>query len=284
MAETDHGAVSRIERATMLNQSLVCCGLDPDLTRFPEEIARKNWSIEQKVRLFLETVVDVTGPMVCAYKIQKAFFESFHDGHAVIHDLVAYIHSHLPLIPVILDCKIGDIDNTMSAYLRTAFEVLDVEALVISPYMGDDVLQPFSQLPEKAGIVLVRTSNPGARVVQDIEMKDGRPLWRHILDLVVHRWNGAGNLIPVLSADSCAVASDIRLSLPKGSLIFVAGYGAQGGTAEQVQAFLNSSGTGVVVNSSRAILYPYSTSDTQWRSAIQKQVAKMRDDLNGARP
>jgi orotidine-5'-phosphate decarboxylase len=284
MVETNRHAVSRIERATTLNRSLVCCGLDPDVRRFPEEITQKAWPLETKVRRFLETVVDLTGPMVCGYKVQKAFFGAFRDGDALIQELVAYIHSTFPAVPVILDCKIGDIDNTMAAYLRTAFDVLNVEGIVVNPYMGDDVLQPFSELPEKAGIVLVRTSNPGARVIQDLELKDGSPLWRHVLDLVVRRWNGAGNLIPVLSADSGAVSEDIRMSLPKRSIVFVAGYGAQGGNAEQVKAFLDSSGAGVMVNSSRALLYPYSTSEKHWRFAIQRQVAKMRDDLNGLRP
>jgi orotidine-5'-phosphate decarboxylase len=284
MVEEYRHAVARIQRATLLNRSLVCCGLDPDVRRFPEEITQKNSPLEAKVMHFLETVVEITGSMVCAYKIQKAFFGPLRDGDAMIQELVSYIHSAFPAVPVILDCKIGDIDNTMSAYLCSAFDVLDVDGIVVNPYMGDDVLQPFSQLPDKAGIVLVRTSNPGARVIQDLELKDGGPLWRHVLNLVVHRWNGAGNLIPVISAESAAVAGDIRQSLPEGALVFVAGYGAQGGDAEQVNSLLDSSGAGVIVNSSRALLYPYSNSETHWRCAIQQQVAKMRDDLNGLRP
>src|ERR1035437_2529076 len=205
------------------------------------------------------------------------------DGHSVLRDLTAYIHYRHPKIPVFLDCKIGDIDNTMTAYLRTAFELLKVEGMLINPYMGDEVLRPFSALPNKIGIVLVKTSNCGARIIQDIQTMDGRPLWKRVLDLVIHRWNDRGNLIPVLSADCPPTANELRMGVPDETIIFVAGCGAQGGTAGQVRDFLNSSSAGGVVNSSRALLSPYRASDPEWRSAIRRQVRGMRNNLNEAR-
>jgi len=280
MTEDKRDARALLAEAIKSKGSLVCCGLDPDLSRLPLEIKTKTCPPAEKALCFLREVVEATAPYVCAYKVQKAFFEPLPGGHEALAAVVTYIHRCYPEIPVFLDCKIGDIGHTMKAYLHTAFEILHVDGLVTNPYMGDDVLQPFATLPTKIGIVLVRTSNPGADVVQEIRTADGRPFWKHVLDLVVNRWNRAGNLMPVLRAAPDYGPDPMRKSIPDDMTVFVAGYGAQGGTASGVTQFLNSSGAGAIVNSSRALLYPAGIDGPAWRSAIVAGAAGMRIELN----
>jgi orotidine-5'-phosphate decarboxylase len=282
MEKDNRDAQALLAGAIESQESLVCCGLDPDFTRIPLEIKTKTCPPAEKALAFLHEVVDATVPYVCAYKIQKAFFEPLPGGHEAMRSVITYIHRCHPEIPVFLDCKIGDIGNTMKAYLHTAFDLLNVDGLVVNPYMGDDVLRPFATLPEKTALVLVRTSNPGADVVQEIRGLDGRPLWKHVLDLVVHRWNTAGSLMPVLSVSNDQ-PDPLRKSIPDDMIVFAAGYGAQGGTAVGVGPLLNSGGAGVVVNSSRALLYPLGIDGPEWRSAIRAAAMEMRDEINQQR-
>lgn len=283
MGENNRGAQAMLAEAIDSKGSLVCCGLDPDLVRIPLEIKTKSCPPAEQALLFLHEVVEATAPYVCAYKVQKAFFEPLPGGHEALASVVTFIHRYHPEIPVFLDCKIGDIGNTMKAHLRTAFDVLNVDGLVLNPYMGNDVFRPFTTLPAKTGIVLVRTSNPGADVVQEIRAFDGRPLWKHVLDLVVHRWNTAGNLMPVLRASFDDEGDPVRKSIPNEMVVFVAGYGAQGGTASGVAPFLNAARAGAIVNSSRALLYPAGIDGPAWRSAILAAATGMRDEINQQR-
>lgn len=261
--------------------SLVCCGLDPDIKRIPDDIFRRYATDETRIMNFLASVIDITIPHVCAYKIQKAFFDSLDNGHRLLKDVVAYIKSHNSC-PVFLDCKIGDIDNTMNAYLYNAFDELQVDGVVVNPYMGDDVLAPFAQLQEKAAIVLVKTSNNGGDVVQNITLPNGQMLWEHILELLVNRWNAASNLIPVLSS-TANLNYSIRSVIPNDMPILLAGFGAQGGDTYHMKALLNKENSGVFVNSSRGLLYPYAKSDNDWTQKIENAVLTMKNQLNDVR-
>lgn len=276
-------ALALLRDAMVSKDTLACVGLDPDLTKMPLSITGSHASDEVKVSRFLREIIDITGPHVCAYKIQKAFFDVFPKGHELLARIVAYAHECYPEVPVFIDAKVGDIDNTMEAYLRNMFEEIRADGLVVNPYMGDDVLRPFESLADKAGIVLVKTSNPGADIVQNAILPDGRMLWQYMLHLVVERWNGGSNLIPVLSSTADVDLSGVRQTIPDEMPILFAGYGVQGGNLDHFRQLLDSTGRGVFVNSSRGILYPYDPAETEWRQQILNAVTELKDTLNRGR-
>jgi orotidine-5'-phosphate decarboxylase len=263
------------------HDTLLCCGLDPDLKKMPPELIRKEISDEDKVLEFLRVAINVTAPHVCAYKAQKAFFDVLAGGHDVLKKLIGYIHTSHPGIPVIVDCKIGDIKNTMAAYIQNLFGSLQADGVVVNPYMGDDVVLPFTELTDKSIVVIVKTSNPSGDIVQDVVLQNGQPLWRHVLDLVVNRWNRNANMIPVLSSTVELNMAKIRPLIPDGMPILLAGVGAQGGDYADLRNLLNSEGVGVFINSSRGILYPQS--QQPWRIAIEKATVELKEALNNER-
>ena len=263
--------------------TLACCGLDPDVRRLPGEVERRYATDAERVRHFLLGVVEAAGPHVCSFKAQKAFFDNLDGGKEVLAEIVSVIHRDHPGVPVFVDCKVGDIDNTMEAYTELVLGKVGADGILVNPYMGDEVLEAFAGHPDKAVIVLARTSNPGAAVVQDALMQDGRPLWQYILQLVIERWNGNGNLIPVISSTAGLDLSAVRRIIPQGMPILLAGVGAQGGDYSDLQALLNQDGVGVFVNSSRGLLYPSNPAGLPWQEAVAQAVVAFKTELNRAR-
>jgi len=247
----------------------------------PPEIAEKKISDEEKIFDFLRVVVDITAPQVCAYKPQKAFFDGLAGGHEILKAMISYIHSSHEGIPVIVDCKIGDINNTMTTYARNLFAVLQADGIVVNPYMGDDVMAPLVKFIDKAIVVLVKTSNQSGGIVQDVILHNGWPLWRYVLDLVVNRWNQGKNMIPVISSTAELNMSEIRSLIPDKMPILLAGVGVQGGSYIGLHQLLNSEGVGVLINSSRGILYP--KSEKEWRVAIMEAATELKSTLNQER-
>ena len=260
------------------HNTLACCGLDPDLTKLPQEIATQKISKEEKMFEFLKTVIDLTANSVCAYKAQKAFFDLLPGGHDVLKETISYVHKNHSGLSVIVDCKIGDIDNTMTAYIQNIFGELKADGVVVNPYMGNDVMMPLAELGEKAIVVLAKTSNPSGGIVQDVILHDGQTLWQHILDLVINRWNYNENMIPVLSSTVRVNMSELRSLIPNKMPILLAGVGAQGGDCVDLPKLLNSNKTGVFVNSSRGILY--SKGDKPWRDGIKDAAIELKEMLN----
>ncbi len=279
--KTSCRSLELLRQAMIRNNTLACCGLDPDIDKMPREFfRRKNWSEMFTVRPFLEVVIDLTASHVCCYKVQKAFFDIFPGGHDLLKYTIAYIHTHHPELPVFVDAKIGDVGNTMDIYLRTIFGELDADGVVVNPYLGDDVMWPFAELPDKAAIVTVKTSNPDAAIVQDVILQDGRPLWKYILELTANRWNGAGNMVPVIGSTADIDMSDVRRIIPDEMPVLFAGYGVQGGTTKHLRQLLDSERSGVFVNSSRGILYPYDVQDLRWRDTVVQAVKALQSTLN----
>ncbi|MEI8195730.1 MAG: orotidine-5'-phosphate decarboxylase [Phycisphaerae bacterium] len=271
-------ALAKLHSSIAARRSQVCCGLDPDPTLMPLEYRSRPASLAENVATFLIEAADIAAPNTCAWKLQKAFYDLIPSGDEVLAKVIDHIKTNYPDTVTIVDCKAGDVRHTMSAYVSNALERFGADALVVNPFMGDDVLSPFASRPDKLGVVLVRTSNPGAAVIQDAPLADGRPLWQHVLDLVFDRWNSAGNLLPVLS---CQVAGSpcVRALVPKDTPIFIAGFGAQGGTVQDLEPILQSE-LEVLVNASRSLLYPYSPADRDWRQAIHQAVVQMNTALN----
>jgi orotidine-5'-phosphate decarboxylase len=276
-------AVVRLMDRMASADTIACCGLDPDVRRLPDEISRSGSSDSDKVYSFLREVIDAAAPHVCAFKAQKAFFDILPDGHDVLRRLVKHIHRDHPGIPVFVDGKIGDIDNTMQAYAHLLLEEISADGVLVNPYMGDEVIQAFSGYPDRAIIILARTSNPGAAIVQDAPMADSQPLWRHILGLIVGRWNTNGNLIPVIAATAGLNMALVRPLIPDQMPVLLAGIGAQGGEMNSLCSLLNKNNTGVFVNSSRALLYPVNPDGVAWQEAVRLAVVRFKLALNQSR-
>jgi len=137
--------VEKLLNAMQERNSLVCVGLDPDYGKFPTAAPERWGNAEKRVLHFLREVIHITAPYVCSYKVQKAFFDGWDSGHELLRQTIGYVHTHYPTIPVFLDCKIGDIDNTMGAYMANIFDNLRADGVLLNPYMGDDVLAPRAQ-------------------------------------------------------------------------------------------------------------------------------------------
>jgi len=169
----------------------------------------------------------------------------------------------------------------MSVYIENLFGLLQADGIVVNPYMGDDVITPLIELSDKSIVVLVKTSNISGGIVQDVLLKDGRPVWQYLLDLVVNRWNQSNNMIPVLSSTVGMDMVKLRQLIPDTMPILFAGVGAQGGNCGNLHQLLNSEDVGVFVNSSRDLLYP--ASHIPWRTAIETAAVETKEALNRAR-
>ncbi|HLY51971.1 MAG TPA: orotidine-5'-phosphate decarboxylase [Steroidobacteraceae bacterium] len=243
------GFTQLLARAWKKNDSLLCVGLDPQIERFPAELAAAPSPIFE----FNKTVIDATHDLVCAYKPQFAHYAAY-EAEDQLERTIEYVHRTYPDIPVILDGKRGDVGNTAERYAIEAFERYGADALTVNPYLGGDSLEPFLRHPDKGVLILCRTSNPGARDLQDLEVGPRR-LYQIVASLAATRWNGNGNCGLVVGAtyprelaEVRRIAGDMPLLLP--------GVGAQGAdVAQAVENGQTQDGTGLLVSSSRAILY-----------------------------
>ena len=239
--------------------SLVCVGLDPEPAKFPARFAND----PDAVFAFCRDIVDATAPYVCAFKPQIAHFAALGAEDA-LQQLIAHIHAAHPGIPVILDSKRGDIGSTAQHYAGEAFDRYAADAVTVNPYLGRDSLQPFLDRADKGVIILCRTSNPGAGDLQDLRVADSardghapasRPLYQLVAEKAAREWNGNGNCALVVGATWPEQLREVRAIV--GDVPFlVPGVGAQGGDVEAVVANAKTAdGTGLMVSSSRAILY-----------------------------
>lgn len=276
--------MEKLDHRMRERDTLLCVGLDPDSSKIPSEIMNLSLPVEEKIYLFLTQVVDLTAEHVCAYKIQKAFYDEFAGGHALLVKVAHYIKNRYGDIPVFVDCKIGDTENTMKAYIHNLFDVIQGDGVVINPYMGDDVFLPFHEDGKKVALVLVQTSNVGAKVVQELTLSSGELLWEKMLDFVIHRWNQHGNMIPILSSNTENYDyKKIRACIPQETPILLAGVGAQGGSLSVLQDLLNGQKRGVFINSSRGILYPYAVEAKDWREKIVAEAIALKERINRVR-
>ena len=255
--------------------TLLCVGLDPEPTRFPAHLRGSADSVFD----FCRAIVDATAEFACAFKPQIAHFAALHAEDA-LERLIAHIHATHPDIPVILDSKRGDIGSTAQHYAEEAFDRYRADAVTINPYMGKDSAQPFLDRADKGVIVLCRTSNPGSGEFQNLEI-DGLPLYRHVARRVARDWNTRGNCLLVLGATWPDELARVREDV--GDLPFlVPGIGAQGGDlAAVMRAGTTADGTGLVINSSRAILYASSGPD--FSEAAAQAARAQRDVINAHR-
>jgi len=255
--------------------SLVCVGLDPEPAKFPEAFAGG----DDAVFRFCRDIADATAEFACAFKPQIAHFAALRAEDA-LERLIAHIHSRHPGVPVILDAKRGDIGSTAQQYAVEAFDRYAADAVTANPYLGRDSVQPFLDRADRGVVILCRTSNPGAGDLQDLPI-DGRPLYQHVAEKVAREWNGHGNCALVVGATWPEQLREVRAII--GDMpILVPGVGAQGGDAQAVvRNAASADGTGLLVSSSRAILYASRGGD--YAEAAARAARELRDTINRAR-
>lgn len=267
------GFMQQLRQRWLDADSLVCVGLDPEPAKFPAGFGDD----PDAVFAFCRAVVDATAPYACAFKPQFAHFAALGAEDA-LQRLVAHIHDAHPGIPVILDAKRGDIGSTAVQYAAEAFDRHGADAVTANPYLGGDSLQPFLDRADRGVVVLCRTSNPGAADLQDLVLADGRPLYLHVATTAAREWNGNGNCLLVVGATWPGQLRDVRAAVGDMPLL-VPGVGAQGGDVEAVvRNGCTADGTGLLVSSSRAILYASRGEDHAAASASAARA--LRDEIN----
>jgi len=252
--------------------TLVCVGLDPEPAKFPAAFAND----PDAVFRFCRDIADATAEYVCAFKPQIAHFAALGAEDA-LQRLIAHLHAAHPDIPVILDSKRGDIGSTAQHYATEAFDRYAADAVTVNPYLGRDSVQPFLDRADKGVVILCRTSNPGAGDLQDL-LVDGKPLYQHVAAKITREWNGHGNCALVVGATWSEQLREVRAIV--GDIPFlVPGIGAQGGDVEAVVTNAKTDdGTGLIVSSSRAILYASNGND--YAEAAAEAARALRDGIN----
>ncbi|MDR1222218.1 MAG: orotidine-5'-phosphate decarboxylase [Tannerella sp.] len=255
-------------------KSFLCVGLDTDINKIPPHLLKE----EDPVFTFNRAVIDATADYCIAYKPNLAFYECRGTkGWASLEKTVAYIKSRYPDQFIIADAKRGDIGNTSAMYARTFFTGMDVDALTVAPYMGEDSVTPFLNHDGKWVILLVLTSNKGSADLQLTRDSEGERLFEKVLRLS-QKWGNGENIMYVVGATQGRMLEDIRSAVPDHFLL-VPGIGAQGGSLEEVCRYGMNSTCGLIVNSSRAILYADSTEEYARRAgrealAVRKEMER----------
>ncbi len=253
--------------------SLLCVGLDPDPDRIPVAFGVGRAGVLR----FCEEIVAATAEFACAFKPQVAYFAAI-GAEAELETLCRGIRERHPDVPIILDAKRGDIGDTARMYAREAFDRYGAHAVTVNPWMGTDTIEPFLAHPGGAAIVLCRTSNPGSSELQSCEV-DGSPLYEHVARTAADRWSAMGDVSLVVGATWPDELARVR-ALTGDMTLLVPGVGAQGGDpGEVVRRGRNSRGTGLVVNSSRAILYASPDDPAAGAARVARET---RDALNAA--
>ncbi|WP_265947653.1 orotidine-5'-phosphate decarboxylase [Dechloromonas sp. A34] len=254
------------------NNSLLCVGLDPDPAKFPAHLKGRDDAILE----FCTAIVDATADLVCAFKPQIAYFAA-RRAEDQLEALIAHIHAKHPGIPVILDAKRGDIGSTAEQYAIEAFERYQADAVTVNPYMGRDSVDPYLAYPNKGVILLCRTSNSGGSDLQFLDV-GGEKLYERVARLVASEWNRNGQCALVVGATFPAEIARVREIVGDIPLL-VPGIGAQGGDIEAtVRAGRTDNGTGLMINSSRAILF--AGKDANFAAAARKVAQETRDTIN----
>ena len=252
--------------------SFLCVGLDPDIKKIPQHLLTE----ENPLLAFNKAIIDATAQYAVAYKPNLAFYESLGvEGWIALEETVKYIKEKYPDQFIIADAKRGDIGNTSQLYARSFFEHLDVDAITVAPYMGEDSVTPFLGYEGKWVILLALTSNKGSHDFQLIEDKEGKRIFEHVLETSA-KWASSDEMMYVVGATQGAMFQDIRKVSPN-SFLLVPGVGAQGGSLEEVAKYGMIEDCGLLVNSSRGIIYASNGED--FAEAAAKESAKLVDEM-----
>jgi orotidine-5'-phosphate decarboxylase len=255
-------------------RTLLCVGLDPDPARFPAHLGGDSAIFD-----FCRAIVDATADLVCAFKPQIAYFAA-ERAEDQLEALIDHIHARHPDVPVILDAKRGDVGSTSEQYAREVFERFRADAVTLQPYMGHDAIAPYLSYRDRGAIVLCRTSNASGDELQSLRIEGGEPLYLHVARLVAERWNTNGQCGLVVGATYPAELAHVRAVV--GDLpILVPGIGAQGGDLQAAVAAGATATGGLMVSSSRAVLY--ASRDEDFAQAARRVALETRDAIEACR-
>lgn len=272
----------KLDRIVKKNKSLVCVGLDSDVTRLRQPAYRQAGNFgEAKQFSFNKTIIEATADLVCSYKLNTAFYESIgHEGIKALKDTCDYINQKYPEIPIIIDAKRGDIGNTNQGYVQFVFTYLGGDAVTVQPYLGEEAIRPFLDCKDKGIIILCKTSNPGSGEFQNLRIelpsqhdrtKMVKPLYKIVAENVVTKWNKNKNCLLVVGATYPQELHEVRKMVGDMTLL-IPGIGAQGGDLEAtLKAGLNSKKHGLIINSSRGIIFAENPRD---------EAMKLRNEIN----
>lgn len=260
-------------------KSFLCVGLDTDTKKIPSHLL----DAEDPIFEFNKAIIDATAPYCVAYKPNLAFYEAFGiKGMMAFEKTIQYLNTHYPDHFIIADAKRGDIGNTSAMYARTFFEEYNIDALTVAPYMGEDSVTPFLTYKDKWVILLALTSNKGSHDFQLTEDKNGECLFEKVLRKS-QEWGGTDNMMYVVGATQGEMFKDIRKVAPNHFLL-VPGVGAQGGSLQEVCKYGMIKDCGLLVNSSRGIIYASNGEDfaeaaAQKAKALQEEMAVELQEL-----
>ena len=264
----------KLAAAIRAHDSLLCVGLDPDIQRFPDTLQGKS----DAIFTFCKAIIDATAATACAFKPQIAYFAAIA-AEDQLQAICDYLKTEYPQIPIVLDAKRGDIGATAEQYAREAFERYRADAVTVNPYMGFDSVEPYLEWQDRGVIVLCRTSNPGGSDLQFLNV-DGQPLYQHVAQLVASKWNQHGQCGLVVGATFPQELAQVRAIVGDMPLL-VPGIGAQGGDIKAtVEAGQTADGSGMMINSSRAILYATPKVDEDFSMAAARVARETRDTVN----
>jgi orotidine-5'-phosphate decarboxylase len=230
-------------------QSFLCIGLDVDLNKIPKHLLEE----EDPIFAFNKAIIDATHHLCVAYKPNTAFYEAYGiKGWQALEKTINYLNENYPEIYTIADAKRGDIGNTSTMYAKAFFEDLGFDSVTVAPYMGKDSVEPFLAFEDKHTILLALTSNAGAFDFQTKTI-DGLELYKQVLE-TSKSWKNSENLMYVVGATKAEFLADIRQIIPD-SFLLVPGVGAQGGNLQEVCKYGMTASVGLLINSSRGIIY-----------------------------
>ncbi|MCK0177887.1 orotidine-5'-phosphate decarboxylase [Flavobacteriaceae bacterium S0862] len=269
---TTQQLVSQIKK----KKSFLCIGLDVDLNKIPQHLLKD----EDPIFAFNKAIIDATHHLCVAYKPNTAFYEAYGlKGWQALEKTIDYINKNHPEIFTIADAKRGDIGNTSTMYAKAFFEDLAFDSVTVAPYMGKDSVEPFLAFEDKHTILLALTSNQGAFDFQT-KTVDGIELYKQVLE-TSKSWQNSENLMYVVGATKAEFLADIRKIIPD-SFLLVPGVGAQGGNLQEVCKYGMNNTIGLLINSSRGIIYASNQEDFAQAAAAKAKVLQleMESELN----
>ena len=253
-------------------KTFLCVGLDTDISKIPEHLKNET----DPIFAFNKAIIDATAPYCVAYKPNLAFYESYGlKGMMAFEKTIQYLKNYYPTHFIIADAKRGDIGNTSKMYARTFFEEYDLDSVTVAPYMGEDSVKPFLEYNGKWVILLALTSNKGSHDFQLTEDKSGERLFEKVLKKS-QEWGTPENLMYVVGATQGRMFEDIRRIAPEHFLL-VPGVGAQGGSLQEVCKYGMTKDCGLLVNSSRGIIY--AGKGTDFAEAAARKAREMREEM-----
>ena len=265
--------ISSLIEQIKLKKSYLCVGIDPDLEKIPKHIVNQ----KDPIYTFSKSIIDSTEKFAVAFKFNIAFFEAYGiDGLVSLERLIKYVNKQYPDVFTIADAKRGDIGNSSSRYAIAFFEKFSFDSITVSPYMGKDSIEPFLSFENRHTIILALTSNSGAMDFQFIS-SEGKKVYEQVI-VESQKWKGNENIMYVIGATKAIHLENVRKLIPN-SFLLIPGVGKQGGSLEEVSTLGLNKNIGILVNSSRAIIYASKKGDFAEKAAAEAKNLQMRMEL-----